>query len=72
MFVVECCRWCCCFATQLCVCVDPSAIYRFCAAVDALLSVSKKFLAHIKDLGPAPVREAVERSMPYLFDCAWR
>ncbi len=35
---------------------------------DALQSVSKKFLAQIKDLGSTAVREAVERFMPYAFE----
>ena len=45
-----------------CFCHPPPA--------DALLSVSKKFLAQIRDLGSAPVRDAVERFMPYAFESA--
>lgn len=36
--------------------------------LEALRSVSKRFLGQIKDLGPPTVRDAIERFMPYAYE----
>jgi hypothetical protein len=36
--------------------------------IDALRSVSKKYLAQVKDLGSPHIRDVIERFMPFAFE----